>query len=292
MSKYLFLVNPVAGGGKALGYVDHIKATMDEYGLMYKMMTSTRPGEATTIVEDNPDCDICVAVGGDGTANEVARGILSRGKGIMGILPGGTGNDLGKSLGIEENLDEALKKLIQCRTREIDLGKAKDKFFFNISSLGFDSEVVRHTDRIKRFVKGKAAYILGVITALIVYRSRRMVFEVDGNHIERKATLVAVGNGRYYGGGMMILPMAKVDDGLLDVCVVKDISNLRILTLFPTIFKGDHVKYDKYVEFHTAKKIVVRAEGSYLLNIDGELFEIKDEEVEFKLADERLTVIC
>lgn len=292
MSKYLFLVNPVAGGGKALGYVDHIKATMDEYGLMYKMMTSTRPGEATTIVEDNPDCDICVAVGGDGTANEVARGILSRGKGIMGILPGGTGNDLGKSLGIEENLDEALKKLIQCRTREIDLGKAKDKFFFNISSLGFDSEVVRHTDRIKRFVKGKASYILGVITALIVYRSRRMVFEVDGKHIERKATLVAVGNGRYYGGGMMILPMAKVDDGLLDVCVVKDISNLRILTLFPTIFKGDHVKYDKYVEFHTAKKIVVRAEGSYLLNIDGELFEIKDEEVEFKLADERLTVIC
>ena len=292
MSKYLFLVNPVAGGGKALGYLDQIKATMDEHGLMYKMVTTTRPGEATTIVEDNPDCDICVAVGGDGTVNEVARGILSRGKGILAIIPGGTGNDLGKSLAIEENLDEALKKLIQCKTMEIDLGKAKDKFFFNISSLGFDSEVVRHTDKIKRFVKGKAAYILGVITALIVYRSRRVVFEVDGKHIERKATLVAVGNGRYYGGGMMILPMAKVDDGLLDVCVVKDISNLRILTLFPTIFKGDHVKYDKYVEFHTAKKIIVRAEGSYLLNIDGELFEIKNEEVEFKLADERLSVIC
>ncbi|MDY0257772.1 diacylglycerol kinase family lipid kinase [Gudongella oleilytica] len=275
-----------------MGYLDQIKATMDEHGLMYKMVTTTRPGEATTIVEDNPDCDICVAVGGDGTVNEVARGILSRGKGILAIIPGGTGNDLGKSLAIEENLDEALKKLIQCKTMEIDLGKAKDKFFFNISSLGFDSEVVRHTDKIKRFVKGKAAYILGVITALIVYRSRRVVFEVDGKHIERKATLVAVGNGRYYGGGMMILPMAKVDDGLLDVCVVKDISNLRILTLFPTIFKGDHVKYDKYVEFHTAKKIIVRAEGSYLLNIDGELFEIKNEEVEFKLADERLSVIC
>lgn len=292
MSKYLFLVNPVAGGGKALGYADNIRTIMDENGLEYKMITSTRPGETTTIVESNPDWEICVAVGGDGTVNEVARGILNRGGGILAIIPGGTGNDLAKSLGIEENLHVSLNNLVRGRVKEIDLGKVKDMFFFNISSLGFDSEVVRHTDKIKRFVKGKTSYILGVITALVVYRSRRMAFEVDGRHIERRATLVAVGNGRYYGGGMMILPMAKVDDGLLDVCVVKDISNLRILTLFPTIFKGEHVKYDKYVEFHTAKKIVVKAEGSYLLNIDGELFEIKDEEVEFRLAEERLSVIC
>lgn len=292
MSKYLFLVNPVAGGGKALGYADNIRTIMNENGLEYKMITSTRPGETTTIVESNPDWEICVAVGGDGTVNEVARGILNRGGGILAIIPGGTGNDLAKSLGIEENLHVSLNNLVRGRVKEIDLGKVKDMFFFNISSLGFDSEVVRHTDKIKRFVKGKTSYILGVITALVVYRSRRMAFEVDGRHIERRATLVAVGNGRYYGGGMMILPMAKVDDGLLDVCVVKDISNLRILTLFPTIFKGEHVKYDKYVEFHTAKKIVVKAEGSYLLNIDGELFEIKDEEVEFRLAEERLSVIC
>lgn len=292
MSKYLFLVNPVAGGGKALGYADNIRTIMNENGLEYKMITSTRPGETTTIVESNPDWEICVAVGGDGTVNEVARGILNRGGGILAIIPGGTGNDLAKSLGIEENLHVSLNNLVRGRVKEIDLGKVKDMFFFNISSLGFDSEVVRHTDKIKRFVKGKTSYILGVITALVVYRSRRMAFEVDGRHIERRATLVAVGNGRYYGGGMMILPMAKVDDGLLDVCVVKDISNLRILTLLPTIFKGEHVKYDKYVEFHTAKKIVVKAEGRYLLNIDGELFEIKDEEVEFRLAEERLSVIC
>ena len=292
MSKYLFLVNPVAGGGKALGFIDSIMTTMGENSLDYKILTTTMPGEATTMVESNPDYDICVAVGGDGTVNEVARGILNRGAGTLGIIPGGTGNDFGKSLGIEENIMASLIKLVQGNKRQIDLGKVKDRFFFNISSLGFDSEVVRHTNRIKRLIKGRISYILGVITALVVYRSRRMKFVVDGNKIERKATLVAVGNGRYYGGGMMILPMARMDDGLLDVCVVKDISNLRILTLFPTIFKGEHVKYYQYVEFHTAKRILVKAEGSYLLNIDGELFELKDEEVEFKLAEERLSVIC
>lgn len=292
MSKYLFLVNPVAGGGKALGFVKDIDDEMRGSGLDYKILTTTKPDEATEMVESNREFDICVAVGGDGTVNEVARGILNRGTGALGIIPGGTGNDLGKSLGIKENHFDALRVLIEGKTRKIDLGRVEGRYFFNIASLGFDSEVVRHTDQIKKYVKGRTSYILGVLTALVVYRKKKIVINIDGLILEKNATLAAVGNGKYYGGGMKILPMAELDDEMLDICIVKDISNLRILTLFPTIFKGNHVKYPKYVEFHKGSKIGVRIFGKSLLNVDGELFDIEDKEIVFQLAEDRLEVVC
>lgn len=291
MSKFLFLVNPIAGGGKALSFIQDIETEMGKAGYSFKLFITSRPGEATELVESNADFDICVAVGGDGTVNEVAIGILNRGWGTLGIIPGGTGNDLGKSLGIEEGHQKALTVVLTGREREIDLGSVDGRYFFNIASLGFDSEVVRHTNRIKRVIKGKASYILGVLTTLLVYKKKRIFVDIDGVKIERNATLVAVGNGMYYGGGMQILPMARIDDQLLDVCIVKDISNFRILTLFPTIFKGEHTKYTKYVEFHTGSRIGVRVEGESLLNIDGELYDIDDEEVIFNLAKEKLKVL-
>ena len=164
MSKFLFLVNPIAGGGKALGYIQDIESEMGKAGYDFTLLTTSRPGEATDLVESSAEFDVCIAVGGDGTVNEVARGILNRGWGKLGIIPGGTGNDLAKSLGIEEDHQKALAVILSEREREIDLGSVDGRYFFNIASLGFDSEVVRHTNRIKRMIKGKASYILGVLT--------------------------------------------------------------------------------------------------------------------------------
>ena len=291
MDRYLFIINPIAGSGKAKGYEAYIEEYMHNTNIDYKVIFTTRPKEATEMVINNPEYPICVAVGGDGTAGEVANGILKRGYGVLGIIPAGTGNDLSKSLLITDDIEEAFKKIKDKKIKAIDLGQVDDIYFFNIASLGFDAEVVRHTDRIKRVIKGKSAYILGVLTSLLVYKSRNMNIEVDGEKMLRRATLVAIGNGAYYGGGMKILPMAKLDDGELDICIVKDVSNLKILFLFPSIFKGQHIKYKKYVEFHRGKEIKVKVEGEIYLNIDGEISPVKNREIDFHIGSEKLNVI-
>lgn len=291
MDSYLFIINPTAGSGKAKNFNYYIEKYMQNTKFDYKIVYTSKAKEATAMVVNNPDYEICVAVGGDGTVGEVANGILKRGHGTLGIIPAGTGNDFSKALMITEDIEQAFNKIIGRKTKSIDLGELDGIYFFNIASLGFDAEVVRHTDKIKKIIKGKTAYILGVLTSLIVYKSRDMIIEIDGQILVRRATLVAIGNGSYYGGGMQILPMAKLDDGLLDICVVKDISNLRILFLFPSIFKGKHIKYKKYIEFYKGKKIKVKAKGETYLNIDGEISLVKDRDIEFSTSSENLKVI-
>ncbi|WP_422485754.1 diacylglycerol/lipid kinase family protein [Gudongella sp. DL1XJH-153] len=291
MDKYLFIVNPTAGSGKTKTYIQFIEDYMSSSNREYKLVVTTRPKEATLIVTENPDYNICVSVGGDGTTNEVAKGILERGSGILGIIPSGTGNDMAQALKLDMDRNRAIQRVLNGKVASIDLGKVRGDYFFNIASVGFDAWVVSETDKIKRVVKGKTAYVLGVLAGLLTYRSREVSIEIDGMTIKRKATLVAVGNGQSYGGGMKILPMASIYDDMLDVCVVKDISNLKILFLFPSIFKGEHIKYKKHVEFFRGRNVKVTLDYRQLLNIDGELFVIEDEVVEFTLSNKKLSVI-
>ena len=102
--------------------------------------------------------------------------------------------------------------------------------------------------------------------------------------------LLAVGNGQYYGGGMKILPQARIDDGYLHVCLVKDINNLKSLLLFPSIFKGNHLKYTKYVEIYKAKTIKIKTPGEFYLNLDGDLIH-SENQVEFKMSNKKLQII-
>lgn len=291
MDRYLFIINPTAGSGRARTCIEFVQEYMLNSGMQYEVLITTRPLEATEMVVENPQYNICVAVGGDGTASEVAKGILKRGYGTLGIIPSGTGNDLALTLNIDKNRENAMERVLNGNVIKIDLGTVKGDYFFNIASLGFDAWVVNQTNKIKKAIKGKTAYVLGVLAALLTYRSKELSIDIDGLTIRRKAILVAVGNGQSYGGGMKILPMAKTDDDMLDICIVKDVSNLKILFLFPSIFKGEHTKYIKYVEFYKGKNISVTFENKYLLNIDGELFSVENEVINFNLSEEKLSVI-
>jgi len=291
MKKYLFIINPIAGSKKATDYIPLIEKELIKRNAVGKIEITKSVGEATDLVLLNPEYSICVAVGGDGTVNEVARGILKRGEGVLGIIPSGTGNDLAKVLKIEENVDLALVNIFEKDTTKIDIGLAKDKYFFNIASLGFDAQVVRSTELIRKVIRGKIAYVLGVITTLVGYRKRIIKVTIDGVKIERNAMLIAVGNGQYYGGGMQILPMSIINDGEFDICIVKDISNLKILFLFPSIFKGEHIKYKKYVDFYKGKEVLVEIKSKYYLNVDGELSPVEDEVIDFRLSEKKLEVL-
>lgn len=290
MDNILFIINPIAGGGKAKTLIPLIEDKMNKNKKKFHMITSKKPKEAITIAEENVDkYDVLVAVGGDGTVNEVAKGIINRGRGVLGIIPGGTGNDMARSLNIPMDQEEAIDTILKGNKKIVDIGKANSYSFLNIASIGFDAEVVINNERIKKKIKSHISYIISVVYTLLNYKSKKTKIEIDGEVFEENILLMAVGNGKYYGGGMKILPMAKLDDGYLHICLISDIGRLKLLYLFPTIFKGNHINHTKYVRTYTGKKVKIRGEKELPLNIDGDVITAR--QVEFSLEDKKLTVI-
>ncbi|MFA5577461.1 MAG: diacylglycerol kinase family protein [Tissierellaceae bacterium] len=291
MDKILFIVNPVAGGGRAKKLIPLIREGMDKHKRDYHIVLTTRPGEAASIAEEEAqEYGAIVAVGGDGTVNEVSKGLIRSPGASLGILPGGTGNDMARSLGICEDPEEALKTIIQGNRKNIDVGKVNNYKFINISSIGFDAEVVANNDKIKKIVKSSISYAISVVYTLFSFKKKRVKISMEDRVIEEDIILLAVGNGSYYGGGMRILPMAIVDDGSFHICAVSNIGKLKMLFLFPTIFKGEHIRYAEYVKIYKTNRLKVQTANPLYLNIDGELQHMEGE-VEFSLEEKRLEVI-
>lgn len=292
MDKIIFIVNPVAGGGKAKRLIPTIRKHMEGKKLAYSILETKEPGQGIELSQKaiEKGYTTIVAVGGDGTVNEVARGLIKVKKGKLGIIPGGTGNDMARSLGIPFDITKAIDMIINKRAKTIDLGFANGQPFINIASLGFDAEVVISASKIKSKFKSKFAYLIGVITTLIEFKMKEITLEFNGKKIKRNIYLTAVGNGKYYGGGFNILPMADLTDGYFHICIVSNISKLMLLLLLPSILVKKHIKFKKYVEIFKTKEVKVYTNQDTYLNIDGEIFHIEKETI-FKLNDEKLNVI-
>lgn len=138
-------------------------------------------------------------------------------------------------------------------------------------------------------MKSGLAYVIGLLITLISIKDINTKLEIDDAIIDKKVFLVAVGNGKYYGGGLKILPMAIIEDGYFHVCVVNKMSKLKLLLLLPTLIKGKHIKYKKHVEIFKAKKVKIITEAKTYLNIDGEVKDIEKETL-FTMKKEKLSV--
>lgn len=291
--KILFVINPEAGKNKSQDIAFSIREKMKFSNIEFDIVKTTEPGEAIDISKKGliDGYDTIVAVGGDGTVNEVAMGLILSGHGNLGIIPMGTGNDLVKSLDISMNPEEAIDVILRGKSKSINVGRANNKPFLNVASIGLDAEVVKNTLRVKKYIRGKFAYIIGLIMTLFSYKHKRILMELDELSIERNALLVAVGNGKYYGGGMKICPDANLEDDYFHICLIKKISKLKLLFIFPSIFNGKHLKYTNYVTIYKAKKISIQCQDEMYLNIDGEVTNAKDK-VQFCMSDKNVNVIC
>ena len=289
MKKYLFVINPIAGDGRAKSVKPLIEEIMTKNQIDYDIVFTKEPKEATSIAL-NYDYDVLVAVGGDGTVNEIAAGIIKRDNKILAIIPAGTGNDLSRSLDIPFDLEEAIERIIKGNPREIIVGISNGHSFLNISSVGFDVETLINHKTIRKKIKGNLSYVLAVIYTLFKFKKRKVTIDIDGKIFERNLMLLAIGNGKYYGGGMKIIPNADPYDDYLYVCLVKDVSNLRALTVLPGIFEGNHLKLTKYVETYKANNIKISSDTRFFLNIDGEVVE-EGNEIFIKTNDNKLSII-
>jgi YegS/Rv2252/BmrU family lipid kinase len=192
------------------------------------------------------------------------------------VIPAGTGNDFSRTLFSTSNTQDILIQTIDGKEHLIDIAKINNRYFINISSVGLDAEVANTTNRLKNtgMFRGSFAYLAGLFATLLKYNSHVLKVTIDGQTFEKESLLLAIANGKFYGGGIQPTPEANISDGLLDICFVTKMSIFKILKLLPLYIKGKHSGL-KYVSFYRGKKIEVSNSREMALNIDGEITIVK-----------------
>jgi len=191
-------------------------------------------------------------------------------------VPVGAGNDLARSLGLPAEAAEAWTIAMGRATRPIDAalavnGAGRRRWFASAGGIGFDAQVAAAMTTRRGWQSGRAGYLLTALTELRRFENRRLRLILDGEELERRALLVAIANGAYYGGGMRIAPDAAPDDGWLDLCVVGDISRLTAIRELPNLYRGTHVR-NPAISMHRARRVEISGDGPTHAHLDGEPF--------------------
>lgn len=285
---YLIIANPVAGKGRSLKALTLATKLLDKALVKYEIIKTKYPGHATEIASNavkRGEKNI-LALGGDGTVLEVAKGLIYTDS-VLGIIPGGTGNDFIRSLNVSNNVEAAIENILDGNTKKVDVGSANGNYFLNVAGTGFDVCTLENTKKTNRFFTGMAAYYLAVLISIIKYKGQTMTITANGQTLTKKLMLIAVANGKQYGGGMKIAPMAKPDDGIFHITMIDMPSKLKIIFMLPRFIKGHHEKFTEIKSF-VCDEIKVICENPIALNIDGDL--ISTTPAEFKLLKSALNV--
>ena len=258
------IYNPLAGGGQVRRSLPAVQAQLTRLGLTHRIAeTRDLPHARILAREAAARGEISVAFGGDGLIGAVADG-LRGGEGIMGVLPGGRGNDFVRSLGIALEPAAACTVLATGAPRALDLGE-----FIGIASCGFDSDANRIANE-TRLVRGKLVYAYGALRALLGWRAATFTVSIDhGRPRTIDGYTVAAANSRSYGGGMQLAPAADLHDGQLDIVIISELPRWRFLALMPTVFAGTHV-HQPVVETARARSIEIAASRPFQLYADGD----------------------
>ena len=263
------IVNPSAGGGRTSRALGAVQAELARLGLRQRTVLTTGLKHADELTREAAAAgEIAVSFGGDGMAGAVAHGLRGTG-GVMGVLPGGRGNDFARKLGIPPDPVEACAVLAEGAERELDVAEVDGRTFVGIASYGFDS-AVQDIALDARVVKGQAVYLYATLRALARWRPTELRFAADGGPERTVAGYgVAACNSGVFGGGMLLSPDASLEDGLLDVVITSRAPKLTLLRNLPKLFKGTHLD-DPHIELFRAKELRVDAERPFRIYADGD----------------------
>ncbi len=259
-SSFTIIVNPAAGRGRARRLLPGLEERLAAIRLDAEVVVSPAPDEPVPLARAALERGRCVvACGGDGLVGQLAAEVSAAG-GVLGILPVGAGNDFARHLGFDVGRPfEALAALATGRVTALDLGRVNGRPFCSVAGTGFDAAAAAWAAGVG-YLSGTPLYVAAVLRTLATYRPRRLRIAADGAVREVSAWLVAAANGRYYGGGMMIAPEARTDDGTLEVAVVGPVSRPGFLMTFPKVFKGTHTTHPQ-VEVFAARRVVIEDLG-------------------------------
>jgi YegS/Rv2252/BmrU family lipid kinase len=263
------LVNPSAGGGRAAGLVAGVEAALRGHG--YEPVTHRTTGldDARTAAGSAAEAGrIVVTLGGDGLVGAVAD-VLSGTDAVLGVLPGGRGNDFVRSMGIPMEAVAACAVIAAGKQRPLDVGDVDGRAFIGIASCGFDSEANRIANE-ATIVRGNLVYAYAALRALATWKPARFELELDGGErVVHEGYTVACANGQAYGGGMFLAPDASLEDGLLDLVLTGHTSKLRFLRMLPRVFKGEHVQLPEVRVLRT-RSVRISSDRPFALYADGD----------------------
>ena len=260
------VVNPSAGGGRATKLLPTVRSALSGHDLVVSPTSSLAHADEL-VGKAVADDRVVVAMGGDGIVGRVAGAVAASG-GVMGVIPGGRGNDFCRASGIPLDVVGACALLSTGTARPVDLGYADGVAFIGIASLGFDSEVQERA-LVSRLPLGNLIYLWCSVATVASWHAATFTGTVDGIPFETRGWNVAVANSGMYGGGMKLAPSASVSDGLLDVVMATETSKLRFLQALPKLFKGSHVD-DPAFSVRTATTVTVDADRRFRVFADGD----------------------
>lgn len=282
--KHIFIVNPAAGNGEAEKKVlPDIRKVTQALGIEYELHITLSGEETVTYVSQRAEKGDDIrfyACGGDGTLNNVLNGMLGFQNAELAYIPCGTGNDFARSF-TENNYFLDIKRQIEGVPVYIDAIRFNNDYAINMFNIGVDCDVVVEVEKLKKlpFLKGSAAYAVGAVQVLSRGKTYRMSLTFDdGTVMDEELFLVAVGNGRYCGGGFESTPYASVSDGLIDVCVIRPIKGPKIVSLLAKYRKGTHVNAPSaapYVFYKKCKKLLLTTAEPMMVSTDGELMDFE-----------------
>jgi len=279
------IVNPVSGNGRTAQRWAGIEERLRIEGAQFDVEFTREPGHATNLARDAVAAGYrtIVAVGGDGTLNEVVNGLIVDDRAgpevKLGIIPAGTGSDFGRGIGLPRDPLEAALRLLKAEPRWFDLGQATCKlgegtnvrYFVNVAGLGFDGAVCDRVNRSGKALGGTIPYLTSVVLTLFAYRNKRVHWTLDGQPRDEVLNSVIVANAHYFGGGMKISPNSKTDDGVFHVITLGDWGKAEFLATVPRVYNGTHLTHPKVKEY-VGREITVKADDRMFLQAEGDLF--------------------
>ncbi|SEN23093.1 diacylglycerol/lipid kinase family protein [Lihuaxuella thermophila] len=269
----VFIVNSVSGNGRGRKIWLQVQRLLEERNIPYQVEFTKGPGHAAEIAESAARSNVqaVVAIGGDGTVNEVGNGLAGT-EIPMGYIPAGSGNDFALAQNIPSDPEQALQRVLDHQVRRVDTAEIGERMMIGFAGVGFDAKVadtVNHSP-FKRWA-GRSIYFFGAVQVLTRFRPASVSLLIDGKRCEYQGLwLIAVTNNPYYGGGMKICPDAKNDDGWLDICCVHNLKHAQFLKMFPSVYKGKHVNHPS-VTLLRGKEITIDSEAPLVVHADGEV---------------------
>lgn len=265
----LLIANPTSGGGKVPRLLPAVRERLTALGLTHRTeLTRDLPHAGALTRAALGRGELPVSFSGDGVAGAVAAAARDVPDAVIGVLPGGSGNDFCRHTGIPGEALAACDVIAHGEPRAIDLGEANGVPFLGIASLGFDSEANAAANAAPRAL-GRGIYVYGALSAIARWKPASFEVRMD-DHVERfEGWSVICANTSVYGGGMFVAPQARIDDGLLDVVLIRKSSRARFLASFPKVFKGEHVENEN-VTVRRAREVEVTASRPFSVFADGD----------------------
>ncbi|MEY3849094.1 MAG: hypothetical protein RLZ20_594 [Actinomycetota bacterium] len=267
---WALVINPVAGQGKGTTVGTYVAGWLTQRKIPYTLITgpssTSLADQLGNFLEKSSDCDGVIAVGGDGLLHLVLQKVVPA-QVPLALIPAGTGNDFVRTLGWSlDSFDEHLSFVTSTQPTPIDLGLVDGEWFGAILSTGFDS-IVNEKANTLSWPKGPMKYNAAIAIELPRFKPRHYEIFLDDQSISTEAMLIAVSNGRSYGGGMLVCPDANISDGLFDVMILRPVSKIEFLKVFPRVFAGTHLSHPAV---EVLRSRTVRIESKAVAYADGE----------------------